>query len=358
MERRQLRAALGDQRAYCEQRSPLYAAVLRALEEDAARQPAWLERVEQSWSERHFAVAWEAAHLLLACLHFSALRGEASELAAAYPSCGGSGRDPGAAAIAFLNRAPEEFWARLRVGMVQTNEVGRSVAWMFAAAVTFGQRDLPFHLLELGSSAGLNLVGDHLSQACRFVWPDGRPAKPPARWNRPQPVLTRTGLDLCPRDLADPHDRLWLKACIWADDLPRLERFERAAEVFLRLQADAFGPTLEQCSFSDAPDWVVDNVPARQGQGLVIFNSIATIYLDETDYRALQQGMEHALAPWKDRAIWVEYERARGATHGPLELQVHRVVDGRLESRVLGSGAPRPETIRLEEGWELARETT
>lgn len=352
MDARQFRVALRDQRAYCETRSPLYATVLGALEDEAARQPAWLDRLEQSWRGRRFAVAWEAAQLFLACLHFSALRGESPELAEAYPSCGGAGGDAGGAAIAFLNRAPAAFWKRLRVGMVQTNEVGRSVAWMFAACVSFGQQKLPFHLVELGSSAGLNLVGDHLPQACRFVWPDGRPARVPDSWNRPQRVLTRTGLDLCPRDVADPNDRLWLKACIWADDLPRLERFERAAEVFLRLRS----ATVERCSFADAPDWLLANLPARNAQGLLVFNSIGTSYLDETDYGALQRGMARALAPWRERGVWVEYERARGATHGPLQLKVHRVADdGRLESRVLGSGAPRPDTISLEDSWEVAR---
>lgn len=351
MDRRQICQALAEQRAYCEGRSPLYVAVLAALEADARQAPAWLQSAENAWRGRRFAVAWEAAHLLLACLHFWALRGASSELAAAYPSCGGSGRDPGGAALAFLRRAPAEFWEQLRLGTVQTNEIGRSVAWMLAAAAAFGQRKLPFHLVELGTSAGLNLVGDHLPQACRLVCSEGRPVEAPAGWDRPHPVLTRTGLDLRPRRLADAHDRLWLKACIWADDLPRLQRFELATEVFLRLQAEGAGVALERCAFADAPDWLASNRRPRAGEGLLVFNAIATIYLDEADYRGLQQGMARALSPWGDRAFWVEYERARGAAHGPLELTVHRVVDGSLRSRALASGAPRPSEMRFHDHW-------
>lgn len=351
MDRRRFCQALADQRAYCGGRSPLYAEVLAALEADALQAPAWLDAVENAWRERRFAIAWEAAHLLLACLHFWALRGASRELAAVYPSCGGRGSNPGPAARAFLRDAPADFWEQLRIGLVQTNEVGRSVAWMLAAAAAFGPRRLPFHLVELGASAGLNLVGDHLPQACRLVCSEGRPVAAPAGWNRPHAVLTRTGLDLCPRRLADPEDRLWLKACIWADDLPRLERFERATEVFLRLQAEPAGPALERCAFADAPDWLVSNRHPQTGEGLLVFNAIATIYLDESDYRALQQGMVRALAPWGDRALWVEYERARGAAHGPLDLTVHRVMDGRLQSRTLASGAPHPYEMHFHHHW-------
>lgn len=350
MDRFRLREALAGQRAYCESRSPLYAAVLRELEDDARESPAWLDALENAWRERRFAVAWEAAHLLLACLHFWALRGACKELAAVYPSCGGTGGDPGGAARGFLNRAPGEFWERVRLGLVQTNEVGRSVPWMLAAAAAFGSRNLPFHLVELGASAGLNLIGDHLPQACRFLSLDGRPTQAPAGWDRVHPILTRTGLDLRPRRLADPDDRLWLKACVWADDLPRLERLERAAEIFLTLEGESSGPRLERCAFFDAPRWLLANRPARPEEGLLVFNAIATVYLDEADYGALQRGMAAALAPWQDRALWVEYERARRAD-GPLELTVHRVVDGELQSRVLASGAPRPEEMRVRESW-------
>jgi hypothetical protein len=346
---------LARQGRYCEARSPLYAELLRELEADAAAGASWLGSVEEAWRGRSFAVGWEMAHLLLACMHFSALAGEAEELAALYPSCGGRGGDPGGAARAFLRRAPDGFWQRLRAGRVQTNEVERSIAWMLAAAAAFGARHLPFHLVELGASAGLNLVGDHLPHACCFVDGAGAPAAPPAGWDARHRILTRTGLDLRPRLIARVEDRRWLKACVWADDLPRLERLDRAADAFLRLAAAPSGPRLERCAFAEAPDWLVKHRAPVSGHGLLIFNSIATIYLSEEDYAELKRGMARALAPWGDRAFWVEYERARGANDGPLELRLHRSIQGELRTKVVASGAPRPTTLRFHEvaPWQL-----
>jgi hypothetical protein len=349
VDRVRLRHALAGQRAYCEGRSPFYAAVLRELEADP--RAAWLAHAERAWQGRQFAVDWEAAHLLLACLHFWALRGAAPELAALYPSCGGRGGDPRGAVSGFLDHAPAEFWQRLSDGKVQTNEVGRSVPWMVAGAAAFGARRMPFHLVELGASAGLNLIGDHVPQACRFMGHE-----PPQGWDRVHPVLTRSGLDLCPRRLSDAGDLLWLKACVWADDLPRLERLERAAGILLRTAGTPGGPQLVRCAFADAPAWLLAHRRPEPRQGLLIFNSIATVYLDEADYGALKRGMTRALEPWQDRALWVEYERARNAPDGPLELRVHRVVDGRLQQRVLATGGPRPVELRFHEHWGVLGE--
>ncbi|HUG78671.1 MAG TPA: DUF2332 family protein [Burkholderiales bacterium] len=354
MDRVRLIAELARQRAYCECRSPLYAAVLRELEADAAAgSPPWLERIEAAWRDRTFAVGWEAAHLLLAAMHYWALKGDAAELAEIYPSCGGPGGAPRGAAKGFLRRAPSGFWEKLRLGLVQTNEIDRSIAWMLAAGAAFRTPGMAFHLVELGTSAGLNLVGDHLPHECRFASETGGSAPAPADWNgAPHRILTRAGLDLRPRRLEDPADRLWLKACVWADDLARLERLERATQVFLQLAREPSGPRLERCAFSEAPDWLAANRPPRHGEGLLVFNSIATIYLGDAEYADLQRAMARVLAPWGSRGLWVEYERARGAREGPLELCVHRALHGRLDTRLLGSGAPRPQEIRLRGGWE------
>lgn len=343
MRRPRLVATLAAQAAHCEGRSPLYAAVLRELQADAAS-AAWVERLEDTWRDRDFAVGWEAAHLLLAGMHCAALSGAAGELAALYPSCGGRGGEPRGAASRFLARADNGFWERLRHALVQTNEVGRSVAWMVAAAQSFGPRNLPFHLVELGTSAGLNLVGDHLPQRCRFLPED---ARPPAGWNRrPHPVLTRSGLDLQPRNVGEDQDRLWLKACVWADDLPRLARLETAIEVFLKIENR---PRLAQCTFAGAPDWLLENLRPAPREGLLVFNSIGTVYLADEAYAGLRRGMASVLSAWQGRGVWVEYERARGTAGGPLELALHRAAGGRLHTNVMASGAPCPEQMRLHE---------
>jgi hypothetical protein len=351
MERFRLMKALARQGEYCEGRSPVYAEVLKALAEDAADAPAWTDRLREAWKNRSFAVDWEAAHLLLAGMHYWALRGEAEELAAVYPSCGGRGFDAGGAAMAFLRRAPAPFWERLSSGFVQTNEVDRSVAWMVGAATVFGEQ--PFHLVELGASAGLNLVGDYLPHECRFIAEGGGTVVPPARWARsPHPVLSRTGLDIHPQRVANRGDRLWLRACVWADDLPRLARLDRAIETFLRLEPLAGGPRLERCAFAQAPAWLAVHRRPALGESLLVFNSIATVYLDDADYAALKKGMADALAPWGARAAWVEYERPRSGP-GPLELAIHRVAGATLHTQLIASGGPRPQELRLRAGGAL-----
>jgi hypothetical protein len=90
-------------------------------------------------------------------------------------------------------------------------------------------------------------------------------------------------------------------------------------------------------------------------EGLLVFNSIATVYLDDEAYGALQRGMARALAPWGDRAVWAEYERPRGEANAPLELRLHYVIGGALRTRVLASGPPRPIALHLHEvtRWRL-----
>lgn len=347
-------AELAKQRAYCQGRSRLYHEVLLALEADAAVSPAWLSRVVDVWRTRRFIAGWEAVHLLLANMHRWALHGEAEELARVYPSCGGFRDGAGDAAVRFLRRAPSPFWNWLGSSRLQTNEAGRGVAWMLPAAAAFVPRGLPFHLVELGASAGLGLVADMLSLPCRFVAEPGcPPGLPPRQGQLSHAVLSRTGLDVHPLRLARPRDLLWLKACVWADDAARLARLDRAAGQFLELEAARMAPRVRRCDFAAAPGWLSAKLPAAADEGLLVFNASAAAFLGDEEYAALRRGMARALAPWGDRALWVECERPRGAEAGPHELTVHRARDGRLESRRLAVMDPRPREVRLLRGWNL-----
>lgn len=350
MDRARFIEELARQRAYCEGRSRLYHEVLRALGEDALHSPLWLGKIEAAWRTRRFSVGWEAVHLLLACIHFWSLRGAAEELATVYPSCGGSGGAPGEAALSFLRRAPALFWNELGPSRLQTNEVGRSVAWMLAAEAAFRPRKLPFHLVEMGASAGLSLIGDALSLPCRFIGPDGRAVPSPLRKVPPYPVLSRIGLDIRPRRLARPEDRLWIKACVWADDWSRLARLERAIELFLKVEGEPTGPRLARRHFTGMPDWLTANRHPVPGEGLLVFNASATAFLRDEEYANLRRKMTRVLAPWGDRALWVECESPRTGP-GPHELTAHRLIDGRFQSRRLAFMDARPREVRLMEDW-------
>jgi hypothetical protein len=130
---------------------------------------------------------------------------------------------------------------------VQTNEVQRS--WMllpcFLEVVHRTGREL-LDLVELGTSAGLNLVWDRY----RYVYKEGEwgPPRSPLELRgeerRPVPAAVlrervrvgrRVGIDSSPVDVTTEEGALLLKAFVWADQRERLERLDRAVDA---LRAD------------------------------------------------------------------------------------------------------------------------
>ena len=146
--------------------------------------------------------------------------------------------------------------ARLETRSIQTNEVGRSAALLPAFEVVRRRFDRPLALIEIGCSAGLNLLFDQFrisysSPGTVAKAPaDGRavgPADSPVRLacelrgdlaphlpTAPPAVVSRLGVDLAPVDVTDPDAVRWLEACVWPDVPHRLERF-RAAVALARL---------------------------------------------------------------------------------------------------------------------------
>ena len=103
-----------------------------------------------------------------------------------------------------------------------------------------------FDLLEIGPSAGLNLVWDRY----RYRYEQGtwgsddaklelsgeerRPIPPQLLRLAPR-VRQRRGIDLAPLDVTRPGDALLLKSFVWADQHQRLDRLDRAVQT---LRAD------------------------------------------------------------------------------------------------------------------------
>lgn len=353
------RESIACQLRYVEGKAPITKEMLLALDRRlAVGEPAWFGRLAECWKGRRFGPPYETTGLLLAGLHREALAGRAQELARRFPTCGGFDPGAGEAAAAWLEDAPDAFFESLSAARLQTNEPARAAAWLLPACMGLVTRGTAFHLVELGTSAGLLLVGDYLPRTVPLLLADGNPAAEPEHWkDSPYPVLSRSGLDARPRRVEAPEDRLWLKACVWPHDLDRLARFEQAADLFACLARERSGPRLHEAPFAQAPDWLRSRLEPHPEEGLLVFNSQAADFLAEPEYRELEKGLAEALKPWGDRAFWAELEYPRGPRddQAPHELRVHRWLEERFETRVLGRTDAHVRGLRLEPGWDFLR---
>ena len=272
---------------------PLYAALCKL----AASQPPLLALLSEAPPEQR------KVNLLLAALHERVLAGALPELAAYYPSAGGS-READSALGDTLAAAVAREWpalvAHLRRGATQTNEVARCAAlWPALGDVAAATGAEQLALLDFGCSAGLNLGVD--AYALRYqtddgAWHargaprDGQRAEIESRWLGTAPLpahaawrlAVRAGLDPAPVDVADPVRLRWLQACLWPHDQRRRERLARAAA-----QAGTLPFTLQQsadCIAAIEP-WL-RGLPA--GVQPVLLTSWVLYYLPEADIARLR----------------------------------------------------------------------
>jgi hypothetical protein len=190
------------------------------------------------------------ANLILAAVHFLLLRGSDDPLRRFYRTAGGAadtgGEDPFPLFRNFClaHRAAIETMVAARV--TNTNEVGRSAVLHAGFRVAAAQAGEPLNLIEIGPSAGLNMIWDRYG--VRYKVPNGETIEitPDAslvidcelRGERRPPVETtprtgrRVGLELNPVDLTNRDDRDWLRALVWPDQIGRLNRLDRAIGLF------------------------------------------------------------------------------------------------------------------------------
>jgi hypothetical protein len=254
-------------------------------------------------------------------LHALVRRGDAPALAACYPP--------------FPLPDDEAFWAALRPALdepdlllwiesaPQTNEVGRSAVLMSGLLAIAERWPQPVELLELGASAGLNLVLDRYGYELGGVRA-GDPASPlqlRPDWKGPPPpaarveVAGRRGVDLNPLDPRRDGDRLL--AYVWPDQTRRLAQLEAALAI-----AAADPPDVEP---GDAASWTEARLaePQAAGTSRVVLHSIAFQYFpDETKARiaaALDRAGTAATA--KSPLAWLRYEHDKGDERITLRLR-------------------------------------
>jgi hypothetical protein len=316
--------------------SPMYARMLeRAADDLLAGGPVW--RAVEPYADRPFNFTH---HLrLMGATHRLALAGEAPELAAHYRSTGGDG-DVDAAWKAFIALLEKREIKLDRP--VQTNEVGRSAALLGGFLTVAAQTGLGLRVLELGTSAGLNLRWDRFRYEAGD-WAFGDPSSPaqiPCEWSGNRPplppqvwVVERAGCDPAPIDATTEDGSLWLQAFVWPEMVERLKLLRAAIEVARRTPV-----TLDQAS---APDWVEERLAReRGGSATVIFHSIMWGYMTDDD----RARIAHAIADAADRATdseplaWLRMEP--GADETDVTLTTWPGFEERVIARASYHGRP------------------
>ncbi len=208
---------------------PLYVAICQALAAD----PELLALHEG------MPAAQARPNLLLAALHEAVLEQPAQPLAAYFRSVGGR-RSPDAELPGLLRErllGDARLRSRLLTHATQTNEAGRCAPLRLAidALVERGGWSR-LALFDFGCSAGLNLAVDADELRCAGTrrgpgqrlrldceWRGG-PLPSPQRWT----ITARLGVDPAPVDVRDAQAARWLQACVWPDDVERVERLRLA----------------------------------------------------------------------------------------------------------------------------------
>ena len=210
-------------------------------------------------------------------------------------------------------------------GPPQTNEAGRSAGLMTGLlhiAERFGPR---IEVLEIGSSAGLNLLIDRYA----FNLGDVRKGPPDApvtirpEWRGPPPpdvpieIVGTRGVDIAPVDATVPAQAARLAAYVWVDNLERLARIERGVAMIRERPV--------RIDRGDAADWIEARLAAPQPAGItrVLMHSVVWQYLGADRRARIRSAMAAAGArATAERPLgWVMMEPNRDLHRHEVRVQ-------------------------------------
>lgn len=189
----------------------------------------------------------------------------------------------------------------------QTNEVRRSAAIL--AALSTAKTDQPIRLVELGTSAGLNLRADQFSlvvgsnslgatESGVVLRPDWEGSFPSGRVPK---IGDRIGIDLAPIDPSSEEGQLKLLAYLWPDQHDRITRTHAAIEIAKQVPA--------QLCKGDAAEQLEHVLNQSADVPTVLFHTIAWQYFPKATQSSVRDLM-------KDRnlvQISMEADSERGA---------------------------------------------
>jgi len=318
-----------------ESNSPLYAQLSGRVADD--------ERLLALAS--HNTARQPPPNMLFGAVHYLMLGGEDHALRAFYPSLGGT-RPPQDSWPAFHNFClthEKEISRLVAARRVQTNEVGRCGPLMLGlthAARLFDDSCLA--IIEVGASAGLNLLFDHyaydflpqeLTTEGAGGAEDDRSGRTGVRAISVSPaiaapsmrsplirtelrgevdprnyvpgsiprVVHRVGIDIAPVDVTDEDALRWNEAMIWPDQMDRIRLLRAAAEV-----ARSNPPRIAQGDAMDVTVALLAELPR---------DAVACIYHTHATYQMTRVWRERFEASLADAAC----EHIRAIAHLSIE---------------------------------------
>ena len=329
--------------------APLYAALFGTcaewLEEGLSDPVAnWLVQAAEG------RAAFDVTNLLAAGLHREVLMGssEVFDLAAYYPTAAGKQKprkilidDTQEVSPMFKRALREAILARrdvlqsfIQTNTVQTNETGRGIAWLLPVCLkNWGS----IHLIDLGASAGLNLVAEQRSFHFMFgddarpflhlgnslddqfvIQTTGATAKGSQKIGKIPAVLSRTGCDLHPFHLQTAVDEQTLSSFVWADHVERLQRLREGIAAFHETMASRVPIHLHEVRLpEEVPVFLKERNPESQDP-VVIYNTYIKMYLVQKG-AALREHITTWAEAQKRPVLWIQWEPANclGFDSGP-----------------------------------------
>ncbi len=285
---------------------------------------------------------------LAGSVHRLVLEGRAPELAGFYPSAGGEWRRrSGWQAFEAVLRSRRDAVRDWLDQPPQTNEVGRASA-LVGGLMRIGETyPYPVRLLEIGSSAGLNLRADTFSVTDGAdVWHAGDPGlvRLTGAWRGRRlrlwhdlEVVERLGSDVAPLDVNRPDHRLTLMSYVWPDQRDRMLRLEDAIRTALVVPAEV--------RRQDAVSFVRD-IGLVEGTTTVLWHSVMWQYLTRQDQAAVTARVEDLGASARETAPFAHLflEPARRTPGSGYEflvvLQLWPTGDRRILGTSVGHGIP------------------
>lgn len=325
------------QQRFASERSPLIAClcgvVAQWLDPSSGEDELALWLIRTSLSCSSLAVPM----LLMAALHQAILADDpcASVLRGYFPSVGG--RQPvDAEKLSPLLRqvtyaCRERLSTAFATSVVQTNETARGLCWLLPVLYTGWPA---IHLVDLGCSAGLNLVAEQrqyrlcLSSAEsqdmiigmgaeeEFVIPCRGDFVAPQQWTVPQ-LLSRLGCDRHPFFLKNEVDEQRLASYVWADQVDRMLMLRQGIAALHRVEHSTAPVQLFAADLPHDLDVLLAKLIAQSNRvPVVVYNTYLTSYLS-CKGRGLETSMERWAKQQKAPVLWLQWEPVRQNLYPP-----------------------------------------